>query len=147
MALALAPESAAADVLPPPPVPESVGPYAVVRQIAVGGMGVVYEARQHGPLERAVAVKVVRLGMDTREVVRRFAAERQINELFGRGGRMSGAWARPRGRVGARRIIYTAQDARANEAWIPTRMSKTAADLRETFKVPVTVVKKLRSTK
>src|SRR6478609_11068944 len=57
----------------PPPAPESIGPYVVVRQIAVGGMGVVYEARQQRPLERTVAIKVVKPGADSREVVRRFA--------------------------------------------------------------------------
>ncbi len=55
-----------------------VGPYRIVRKIGEGGMGQVYEAVQEAPVVRRVALKLVKLGMDTREVVRRFEVERQV---------------------------------------------------------------------
>ncbi|MDZ7644386.1 MAG: protein kinase [Woeseiaceae bacterium] len=58
-------------------VGESIGPYRIRRVIGEGGMGVVYEAEQHEPVSRTVALKVIKLGMDTREVVARFRQERQ----------------------------------------------------------------------
>ncbi len=59
------------------PPPESIGPYRITGTLGEGGMGTVYLAEQTKPLRREVAVKVIKLGMDTREVVARFAAERQ----------------------------------------------------------------------
>lgn len=56
---------------------DRIGAYRIERRIAVGGMGEVYEATQEAPVRRRVAVKRIKLGMDTREVVRRFEAERQ----------------------------------------------------------------------
>ncbi len=64
------------------PLPERIGPYKVVREIGAGGMGVVYEARQEQPIRRRVALKVIKLGMDTRAVVARFEAERQALALM-----------------------------------------------------------------
>ena len=58
-------------------LPERVGPYHVLRVIGEGGMGVVYEAEQREPVRRRVAIKMMKLGMDTKEVVGRFEAERQ----------------------------------------------------------------------
>jgi eukaryotic-like serine/threonine-protein kinase len=58
-------------------VPERVGPYRVLQLIAEGGMGVVYDAEQLEPVRRRVALKVIKPGMDTREVIARFAVERQ----------------------------------------------------------------------
>lgn len=56
-----------------------VGPYRIVEEIARGGMAVVYRGeRVDGELQRQVAVKVLKLGLDTEEVVRRFEQERQI---------------------------------------------------------------------
>lgn len=55
-----------------------IGPYRIARLIAMGGMGEVYEAEQESPVARRVALKRIRLGMATREVVRRFEAERQV---------------------------------------------------------------------
>ena len=70
---------AAAGLLPAQPTapPASIGPYRVVRELGSGGMGSVYLAEQQQPVRRQVALKVVKLGMDTREVLARFAAERQ----------------------------------------------------------------------
>ncbi|MDF1502393.1 serine/threonine-protein kinase [Roseisolibacter sp. H3M3-2] len=57
----------------------AVGPYRIVREIGRGGMGTVYLAhRDDGQFARAVAVKVLRRGLDAEDVVRRFLAERQI---------------------------------------------------------------------
>src|SRR5690348_13090939 len=57
--------------------PEFIGHYRVVETIGEGGMGIVYKAEQREPVRRVVALKVIKLGMDTREVVARFEAERQ----------------------------------------------------------------------
>src|SRR6266581_5298937 len=58
-------------------IPQSIGPYRVLSCVAEGGMGIVYKAQQRGPITRYVAVKVVKLGMNTSDVVTRFEAERQ----------------------------------------------------------------------
>ncbi|REJ86075.1 MAG: hypothetical protein DWQ30_00195 [Acidobacteria bacterium] len=54
-----------------------IGPYRLVRELGSGGMGVVWEAEQTEPVTRRVALKLIRPGMDTREVVRRFELERR----------------------------------------------------------------------
>lgn len=54
-----------------------IGPYRLLEQIGEGGMGVVYMAEQTEPVRRRVALKVIRPGMDTRQVIARFEAERQ----------------------------------------------------------------------
>jgi serine/threonine protein kinase len=59
-----------------PPL-DPIGPYTLLRLLGEGGMGAVYLAEQKTPVERHVALKVIKLGMDTREVVARFEAERQ----------------------------------------------------------------------
>ncbi len=56
---------------------DRIGRYLLVETIGQGGFGVVFLAEQHEPVERRVALKVVKPGMDTREVVARFEAERQ----------------------------------------------------------------------
>jgi serine/threonine protein kinase len=56
-----------------PPI-EHIGPYTLLRPLGEGGMGIVYLAEQKVPVERLVALKVIKLGMDTREVVTRFEA-------------------------------------------------------------------------
>ena len=57
--------------------PEQIGPYVIREQIGEGGMGVVYVAEQSEPVQRKVAIKVIKPGMDTKEVIARFEAERQ----------------------------------------------------------------------
>ena len=54
-----------------------VGRYKLLEQIGAGGCGVVYMAEQEEPIRRRVALKVIKLGMDTKEVIARFEAERQ----------------------------------------------------------------------
>ncbi len=54
-----------------------IGPYKLLEQIGEGGMGVVFMAEQSRPVHRRVALKIIKLGMDTRQVVARFEAERQ----------------------------------------------------------------------
>ena len=54
-----------------------IGPYKLLQEIGEGGMGVVYMAQQDEPVKRRVALKVVKPGMDTRQVIARFEAERQ----------------------------------------------------------------------
>jgi WD40 repeat protein/serine/threonine protein kinase len=59
-----------------------VGPYKLLEQIGEGGFGVVFLAEQTQPLRRKVALKVLKPGMDTRQVVARFEAERQALALM-----------------------------------------------------------------
>ena len=54
-----------------------VGPYKLLQQIGEGGCGVVYMAEQEEPVRRRVALKIIKLGMDTKSVIARFEAERQ----------------------------------------------------------------------
>jgi serine/threonine protein kinase/tetratricopeptide (TPR) repeat protein len=54
-----------------------LGPYTLLQEIGQGGMGVVYAAEQREPIHRKVALKIIKPGMDTRQVIARFEAERQ----------------------------------------------------------------------
>ena len=65
------------DELDTDPIPSQIGPYAVKRLIATGGMGSVYEAVQENP-RRTVAVKVIRSGIASKAALRRFEYETQI---------------------------------------------------------------------
>ena len=55
----------------------TIGRYSLMEQIGEGGFGVVYMAAQEQPVRRKVALKIIKLGMDTRQVIARFEAERQ----------------------------------------------------------------------
>jgi serine/threonine protein kinase/WD40 repeat protein len=59
-----------------------IGPYKLLEQIGEGGFGVVFMAEQTQPVRRKVALKVIKPGMDTRQVVARFEAERQALALM-----------------------------------------------------------------
>src|ERR1051325_4429340 len=56
---------------------DSFGPYRILTMLGEGGMGTVYLAEQIEPIRRRVALKVVKLGMDTNQVLARFSHERQ----------------------------------------------------------------------
>ena len=56
---------------------DRIGRYKLLQQIGEGGCGVVYMAEQSEPVKRRVALKVIKLGMDTKSVITRFEAERQ----------------------------------------------------------------------
>lgn len=56
---------------------KTIGPYKLLEQIGEGGMGVVYMAAQQHPIKRKVALKIIKPGMDTKQVIARFEAERQ----------------------------------------------------------------------
>ena len=62
--------------------PTEVGPYLILGLIGEGGMGTVYKAEQRAPFRRTVALKLVKLGMDTRQVILRFESERQALALM-----------------------------------------------------------------
>jgi serine/threonine protein kinase len=79
------PTSVAAAVPPAAPTEapgDCIGPYKLLQKIGEGGCGTVYMAGQEAPVRRRVALKVIKLGMDTKEVVARFEAERQALALM-----------------------------------------------------------------
>jgi serine/threonine protein kinase/WD40 repeat protein len=59
-----------------------IGPYKLMEKIGEGGMGLVFVAEQQHPVNRKVALKIIKPGMDTREVIARFEAERQALALM-----------------------------------------------------------------
>ena len=61
---------------------DQVGPYKLLQPIGEGGFGVVWMAEQSEPISRKVALKVIKAGMDTKEVLARFEAERQAVALM-----------------------------------------------------------------
>ncbi len=61
---------------------DKIGHYKLLQQIGEGGCGVVYMAEQEQPVRRRVALKVIKLGMDTKSVIGRFEAERQALALM-----------------------------------------------------------------
>ena len=69
---------AAVDELPG----NSIGSYKLLEKIGEGGFGVVYMAEQAKPIRRRVALKIIKLGMDTKQIVARFEAERQALALM-----------------------------------------------------------------
>ena len=58
-------------------LPEKIGPYRITQVLGEGGFGIVYQAEQRTPVRRTVALKVLKAGMDSREILARFEAERQ----------------------------------------------------------------------
>ncbi len=61
---------------------QRVGPYRILQKIGEGGMGIVYEAEQEKPVRRKVTLKLIKWGMDTKQVVARFESERQALALM-----------------------------------------------------------------
>src|ERR1700690_3792237 len=59
-----------------------IGPYKLLQKLGEGGYGVVYMAEQEQPIRRRVALKIIKLGMDTKNVIARFEAERQALALM-----------------------------------------------------------------
>ncbi|MHC4280987.1 MAG: protein kinase domain-containing protein, partial [Planctomycetota bacterium] len=64
------------------PVPIEIDNYKIIRLIGEGGMGIVYLAEQTEPIKRQVALKIVKPGMDSKQVINRFEAERQALALL-----------------------------------------------------------------
>jgi len=62
--------------------PERIGNFHLLQKLGEGGMGEVWEAEQEGPVRRRVAFKVIKWGMDTKEVLARFESERQALALM-----------------------------------------------------------------
>src|SRR5262245_23289337 len=74
--------AATTDNSPPEKPGIVIGPYKLLEQIGEGGFGVVFMAEQLRPVHRRVALKVLKPGMDTRQVIARFEAERQALALM-----------------------------------------------------------------
>lgn len=85
-------DASAATIAVKPPAPAEsgaaeapgtrIGPYKLLQRIGEGGFGSVFMAEQESPVRRRVALKVIKLGMDTRQVIARFEAERQALALM-----------------------------------------------------------------
>ena len=69
-------------VVPSEKAGDRIGRYKLLQQIGEGGCGIVYMAEQEEPVRRKVALKVIKLGLDTKEVIARFEAERQALALM-----------------------------------------------------------------
>ena len=66
----------------PTGAPQSIGPFRILKALGEGGMGTVYVAEQTAPVRRRVALKVIKAGMDSRQVIARFDVERQALALM-----------------------------------------------------------------
>src|SRR5262245_44756878 len=73
---------AMAEPAPDEQIGTNVGRYKLLQKIGEGGFGVVYLAEQKEPVKRRVALKIIKLGMGTKQVVARFEAERQALALM-----------------------------------------------------------------
>ncbi len=92
--------SVPASITPPSEQPgQRIGHYKLLQQIGEGGFGIVWMAEQEQPVRRRVALKIIKLGMDTKEVIARFEQERQalammehpnISKVFDAGATQSG---------------------------------------------------------
>ncbi len=73
---------ATSDSIAEPHLGTTIGPYQLLQQVGEGGMGKVYLAEQREPVRREVALKIIKPGMDSRQVIARFEAERQALALM-----------------------------------------------------------------
>lgn len=64
------------------PAGQEIGPYKIIKLLGRGGMGAVYLAEQEKPIRRQVAVKIIKPGMDSREIIARFESEQQALALM-----------------------------------------------------------------
>ncbi len=64
------------------PAGHKLGPYKILRQLGRGGMGAVYLAQQEKPIRRQVAIKIIKPGMDSKEIIARFESEQQALALM-----------------------------------------------------------------
>jgi non-specific serine/threonine protein kinase/serine/threonine-protein kinase len=80
--LAQDPDSTAEPARPEERPGAVIGPYKLLQEIGQGGMGAVFMAQQEHPLRRKVALKIIKPGMDTKQVIARFEAERQALALM-----------------------------------------------------------------
>src|SRR5213080_2154331 len=80
--LAVGPRRETPVIKPSEQLGDRIGRYKLLQQIGEGGCGVVYMAEQEEPVRRKVALKVIKLGMDTKSVIARFEAERQALALM-----------------------------------------------------------------
>ncbi len=76
------PGSSGAHAVPGEAAGQWIGPYRLQQRLGEGGFGTVWMAEQREPVARRVALKIIKLGMDTREVIARFEAERQALALM-----------------------------------------------------------------
>jgi serine/threonine protein kinase len=76
------PPSTVLGATPPERVGSVIGCYKLLQQIGEGGFGVVYMAEQEQPVRRVVALKIIKPGMDTAQVIARFESERQALALM-----------------------------------------------------------------
>jgi serine/threonine protein kinase len=79
------PDQISTSVLAAPPMDSAgttIGPYKLLEQIGEGGMGVVWMAEQSHPVKRKVALKIIKPGMDSQQIIARFEAERQALALM-----------------------------------------------------------------
>jgi WD40 repeat protein/serine/threonine protein kinase/tetratricopeptide (TPR) repeat protein len=79
---AASPDATATEPSAPEQSGTLIGPYKLLQQIGEGGMGTVFMAQQTKPVERTVALKIIKAGMDSRQVIARFEAERQALALM-----------------------------------------------------------------
>src|SRR5213079_580240 len=82
-AIAIASRDATEEYRPATEKPgDKIGPFKLLQQIGEGGFGTVYMAEQQHPVRRKVALKILKPGMDSKEVIARFESERQALALM-----------------------------------------------------------------
>jgi hypothetical protein len=110
---------------PEPEVGREIGPFTVREVLGEGAFGVVYLAEQTTPVRRRVALKVLKPGMDSKEVLARFEAERQALALMDHPGiaRIHEVGETPRGRSIATRSGSTPRSASSSSSRSATRSS------------------------